>query len=285
MRSALTETLTMIKIEHSIFALPFATLAAFWAAGGLPEWRVLTLIVAAMVTARSAAMAFNRYLDAGFDAENPRTAGRAIPAGRLSERFALGFTIACALLFVAVCAAINTAVLWCSPLFLTVLLGYSATKRFTRASHLVLGLALGLAPIGAWLAVRGSLSAEPVLLGLAVVSWVAGFDIIYSCQDAAFDRERGLFSLPATLGVGRALAVARLAHGLMVALLTLIGSLWLGSSVYWIGVFLVIGCLAWEHGLVHEDDLSRVDAAFFTLNGIVSLVFGAFAIAAVYLVG
>ncbi|MCB1043709.1 MAG: putative 4-hydroxybenzoate polyprenyltransferase [Acidobacteria bacterium] len=270
----------MIKVEHSVFALPFALVSAFLAAEGVPHLSVLALIVAAMVTARSAAMAFNRFLDAEIDARNPRTASRSIPAGRLSKPFALGFTVVCIALFIAVCAALNPLALMLSPVVVLVLLGYSATKRFTSQSHFVLGAALGLAPIGAYVAVRGELAWDPIWLGLAVVGWTAGFDMIYACQDMEFDRKEGLQSIPARVGVQGALRFARVLHLFMLFGLTWLGVHWQIHPIYWLGMVLVALCLVVEHALVWNGDLSRINMAFFTMNGVVSLCYGAATITA-----
>ncbi len=275
---AFFETLSMIKIEHSIFALPFTLAAAFLAASGLPQPKILALIVLATVLARSAAMAFNRYLDAEIDAENPRTATRSIPAGRLSRSYALTFTIVNALLFVGVTLFINKLVAVMAPFLLLVILGYSASKRFTSGSHLILGLALGLAPIGAWAAVRGTLSWEPMVLAFAVLTWVAGFDIIYACQDLEFDREKGLFSIPARLGLRRALQVSRLLHVLTITALFLLGTMLTLDAFYFAGALAMAACLGYEHYLVWDGSLERVDQAFFSVNGLAGLLFGSLAI-------
>lgn len=262
-----------IKISHSVFALPFAVAAAFMARERLPEASLLALIVLACVFARTAAMAFNRYCDAEIDARNPRTARRAVPAGRLSRGFMLGATLVSAAAFVATAYWINSLAFVLSPLALLVVLGYSYTKRFTSFSHLVLGAALGLSPVGAWVAVKERIEVLPVLLGAAVLFWTAGFDVIYACQDRRFDQREGLFSLPRRLGISRALSLARIFHGLTVALLVAVG--WLGGYglPYAAGVVLVTTLLVYEHSLVRPGDLSRVNLAFFTLNGLVSVLF------------
>ena len=218
-------TLEMIKWEHSIFALPFALTGAMLAAGGLPHAMQVAWIIVCMVSARSAAMAFNRWADASLDSENPRTRSRAIPAGLLSRRFVGGFTLAMAAVFVLASAELNRLTLLLSPVALAVIFSYSYTKRFTRWSHLALGLALGFAPAAAWIAVRGSLDPRILILTLAVMFWVSGFDLLYACQDAAHDRAHGLFSVPATFGIAAAFWIARLLHVLMLALL-----LWLVKS-------------------------------------------------------
>ena len=209
----------MIKWEHSIFALPFALAGAMLAAAGWPEWRKVFWIVVCMVTARSAAMAFNRWADARLDAANPRTAGRAIPAGMLSRRFVAGFTVVMSLAFILAAAQLNRETLFLSPVVLAVLLLYSYTKRFTRWSHLVLGLALGMAPAAAWIAIRGSLDPRIVVLTAAVLFWVGGFDVLYACQDMAHDRETGLNSIPQTWGITSAFWIARSMHLIMLGLL------------------------------------------------------------------
>ena len=267
--------LEMIKFSHSIFALPFAFAAAFLAERGTPTLALAVKIVLACVLARTAAMSFNRWADADIDARNPRTSARAIPAGLLGRASVATAAAISAVLFVAVAGWINSLAFKLSPLALVILLGYSYTKRFTSGSHLVLGLALGLSPLGAWIAVRGELDWLPVLLGLAVLFWTAGFDVIYSCQDVDIDRRENLHSIPRRWGKTRALWLARSFHVLTVFLLV-----WVGRSAepslgipYHIGVGLVTALLVYEHSLVRTDDLSRVNVAFFTMNGLVSLVF------------
>ncbi len=262
-----------IKIAHSIFALPFAIAAAFLASEGLPNLALLGKIVLAVVLARTGAMAFNRLADATIDAANPRTEERAIPAGRLSRRFVGGAALLSSLGFVAVASWINSLAFALSPIVLVVLFGYSFTKRFTSLSHIALGVALGLSPLGAWVAVRAEVAVLPALLGLAVICWTAGFDIIYACQDREFDVAYGLRSIPARWGVRRALVVTRVLHVASVGLLAAVG--WLGELTlpYWVGVVCVGAILAYENSLVRGGDLSRVNLAFFTLNGVVSLVF------------
>ncbi len=269
-------TLEMIKWEHSIFALPFALCGAMLAAGGLPTAHQLLWIVVAMVAARSAAMAFNRLADASIDAANPRTRTRALPAGQLTPLFVTAFIVVSSAIFVAAAAQLNRFALWLSPVALAVLLLYSYTKRFTRWSHLVLGFALGIAPAAAWIAVRGSLDPRILLLTAAVTFWVAGFDVLYACQDFDFDREAGLHSIPRYLGVPRALWVARTFHLIMLALLiALVFSFGLGKLAI-AGVAIVAILLAYEHSLVSPDDLSKLNAAFFTMNGVISVVFFVF---------
>ena len=269
-------TLEMIKWEHSIFALPFALCGAMLAAGGWPSGHQLAWIVVAMVAARSAAMAFNRLADASIDAANPRTRTRALPAGHLTLAFVATFVMVSSTLFVVAAAQLNRLALWLSPLALAVLLLYSYTKRFTRWSHLVLGFALGIAPAAAWIAVRGSLDPRILLLTAAVTFWVGGFDVLYACQDFDFDREAGLHSIPRYFGIRAALWIARAFHLIMLTLL--IGLLWsfgLGKFAG-AGVVLVAGLLGYEHSLVSAKDLSKLNAAFFTMNGVISVVFFVF---------
>ena len=269
-------TLEMIKWEHSIFALPFALCGAMLAAGGLPTAHQLAWIIVAMVAARSAAMAFNRLADAAIDAANPRTRTRALPAGQLTPAFVATFVVFSSAIFVLAASQLNRLALWLSPVALAVLLLYSYTKRFTRWSHLMLGFALGIAPAAAWIAVRGSLDGRILLLTAAVTFWVAGFDVLYACQDFDFDRQTGLHSIPRHLGVVRALWVARSFHVLMLGLLVaLLWSFGLGKVAV-AGVVVVAALLAYEHSLVSPDDLSKLNAAFFTMNGVISVLFLAF---------
>ncbi|MBI4602932.1 MAG: UbiA family prenyltransferase [Planctomycetes bacterium] len=265
--------LEAIKVSHSIFALPFAVAALFLACEGLPPWTLLGKVVLAVVLARTAAMAFNRWADAEIDAENPRTRSRALPAGLLSRRSMGLAALAASAGFVASCAWIHRLALLLSPAALAVLLGYSYTKRFTSLSHLVLGLALGLSPLGAWIAARAEVALLPALLGAAVLAWTAGFDVIYACQDQDFDERRGLHSIPRRLGIRRALLVSRGLHVITVVLLASVGLLGGLGVAYAAGVASVAALLLYEHSLVKPGDLSRVDVAFFTLNGLVSLVF------------
>jgi 4-hydroxybenzoate polyprenyltransferase len=269
-------TLEMIKWEHSIFALPFALTAAILAAGGLPAWRTVLWILIAMIAARTSAMAFNRWADAELDAANPRTSTRAIPAGLLSRQFVFGFTCVAALIFVLASAQLNALTLYLSPLALVVLLGYSYLKRFTRWSHLGLGIALGLAPSAAWIAVRGNLDPRILVLTAAVTLWAGGFDVLYSCQDFAHDRSAGLYSLPQTYGVQAAFYAARLMHLVMLALLVWFGFLFHFGMIGWVGIAAVALLLAYEHSLVSPHDLRRLNAAFFTMNGVIATVFLAF---------
>ena len=269
-------TLEMIKWEHSVFALPFALCGAMLAAGGVPAWRQLAWIIVAMVSARSAAMAFNRLADASIDAANPRTSIRALPAGLLTPGFVSTFVVFSCGIFVLAASQLNRLTLILSPVALAVVLLYSYSKRLTRWSHLFLGFALGIAPAAAWIAVRGSLDPRILLLTAAVTFWVGGFDVIYACQDYDFDRGYGLHSVPRHMGIGTALWIARLFHltmlGLLVALVVTFG---LGKLAV-TGVVVVAALLAYEHSLVRHDDLSKLNAAFFTMNGVISVVFFVF---------
>jgi 4-hydroxybenzoate polyprenyltransferase len=271
-------TLDMIKFEHSVFALPFALTGALLAfrEGGFIAAEIggkLAWIIVAMVGARSAAMAFNRLVDATIDGRNPRTRMRHLPAGMLSRGFSWGFVAASAILFFMAAAALNPLCLMLAPLALGIVFFYSFTKRFTSFSHLVLGFSVGIAPAAAWIAVRGSLDPRILWLTAAVTFWTAGFDVIYSCQDFDFDRAEGLFSVPRVLGIAGALRVAQTLHVLMIlCLLALVHSLHLGGLAL-AGVAAIVTLLIYEHSLVKADDLSRVNAAFFTMNGYVSVLF------------
>ena len=243
-------TLEMIKWEHSIFALPFALTGAMLAAGGWPAWHQVFWIVVCMVTARSAAMAFNRWADARIDAANPRTAQRAIPAGALSRGFVGIFTIVMSLAFILAASRLNRATLLLSPLALAIVLGYSYTKRFTRWSHLVLGLALGIAPAAAWIAIRGTLDPRIVVLTAAVIFWVAGFDVLYACQDYEHDKQCDLNSIPKSFGIAGAFWVARAMHIFMLVLIVLLLKLFALNSIAWVGTAVVAALLLYEHLIV-----------------------------------
>ncbi len=281
-------TLDMIKFEHSVFALPFALTGALLAfrEGGYQSaeiWVKLGWIVVAMVGARSAAMAFNRLVDARIDARNPRTSMRHLPAGLLSQGFGWAFVAVSSLVFLAAAWALNPLCLMLAPLALGIVFFYSFTKRFTSFSHLVLGFSLGIAPAAAWIAVRGSLDPRILWLTAAVTCWTAGFDVIYSCQDYEFDRAEGLFSVPRALGIAGALRAAQVLHVLMIAcLLALVYSLHLGALAL-AGVAAIAALLIYEHSLVKPTDLSRVNAAFFTMNGYVSVLFFIFWAADIFL--
>ena len=306
--STIKNYLSLVKFSHTIFAMPFAligfTLGFFYAdyaVSVVPGWHTvmfphdmrqlnftlsrgeavtrLLLVIGCMVFARSAAMAFNRYLDRSFDAKNPRTAIREIPSGIISPWNALLFTILSCVLFVACTFFINPICFYLSPVALAVVLGYSYTKRFTALCHLVLGLGLSLAPIGAYLAVTGSFALLPVLFSIAVICWVSGFDIIYALQDVEFDQSQHLYSIPAKLGKKNALHVSELLHVLSAAAVVTAG--WYGSFglLYWVGVLLFVGMLIYQHSIVKPDDLRKVNIAFMTANGIASVVFAIFVIA------
>jgi 4-hydroxybenzoate polyprenyltransferase len=296
--------LSLIKFSHTIFAMPFALIGFFLGVLSLKripwlkiqtqyvdephekiflyfktQWHIFLLVILCMVFARSAAMAFNRYLDRAFDAKNPRTAIREIPAGVISANSALGFTILMCVLFVATTWFINPLCFYLSFVALAVVLGYSYTKRFTPLCHLVLGVGLSLAPIGAYLAVTGQFALLPVLFSFAVVFWVSGFDIIYALQDEEFDKANQLYSIPSWLGKARALRVSELLHLLSAACIVFAGNLGDFGWLYWIGAAIFIGMLVYQHSLVKPNDLRRVNLAFMTANGIASVVFAVFVIA------
>ena len=262
----------MIKFEHTIFMLPFAIMSAFLASDGLPALDKFVWILVAMVGARSGAMAFNRLADAEIDKVNPRTSMRAIPAGLITKGAVWGFTLVSAALLVFAAYNLNPLAFALSPVALMVIMGYSYTKRFTSLSHLWLGTSLSIAPIGAWIAIKGQFDWTPILLGLAVLLWTAGFDIIYACQDFDFDRTNRLYSIPAKFGIESALWISSVLHIVMVAVLIGIMLLTDLGVVYLVGVGIVIVILIYEHAIVKPNDLSRVNLAFFTLNGMVSLV-------------
>ena len=272
----IAKTLEMIKWEHSIFALPFALTGAMLAARGWPRASQLFWIVVCMVLARSAGMSFNRWADAALDAANPRTNTRAIPAGLLAREFVGRFTIITSILFLLAASQLNRLTFLLAPAELFVLLAYSYTKRFTRWSHLVLGFALGTAPTAAWIAVRGSLDPRILVLTVVVLCWVGGFDTLYACQDAEHDRRVGLRSIPASIGIPRAFLLARALHGIMLALLIWLVELFHLGAIAWAGIAIVAALLLYEHLLVSPGDLRRMNAAFFTMNGLIAVVFYAF---------
>jgi 4-hydroxybenzoate polyprenyltransferase len=271
--------LDMIKFEHTIFALPFALLSLFLASNGVPEPRILLWVLVAMVGARSTAMTMNRIADRQFDAENPRTRMRHLPAGLVSVRMAWIFALGTAALFVYAASQLNRLTLALAPVALAVIWSYSWTKRFTWASHLWLGLALALAPLGAWIAVRGRLDVLPLLLGAGVVFWVAGFDTLYACQDTDYDTRRGLWSLPARFGPRRALMVARVFHVLMLASFATLGIGFGFGWIYFVGLACVALLVIVQHALVRASDLRHIDVAFFNVNSIVGVLLMAFALA------
>ncbi len=266
--------LEMIKFEHTLFALPFAFLGMILAAEGWPSWRTVLWIVVAMVGARSAAMAFNRLVDRRIDAANPRTAGRALPAGLVSPAAAAVFVTVSSALLVLAAWQLNRLAFYLAPVALFILFLYSYTKRFTWAAHLVLGLSLAGAPLGAWIAVRGDLRLTPVVLASVVLLWVAGFDILYALQDLEFDRKEGLFSIPARFGVAGSLWISGLLHAAMLGLLALLPSIYEGArlgTAYWIGWAGCLLLILYQHWIVRPGDLSRLNAAFFTANGALSV--------------
>jgi 4-hydroxybenzoate polyprenyltransferase len=269
----LKTTFEMIKFEHTLFALPFAFLGAVMAAEGLPTWWQILWISLAMVGARSAAMTFNRIVDRDFDAANPRTANRELPSGQLSVRFAWVFFLASVVLFLVAAYSLNWLTFALSPIALASVLGYSYAKRFTSFSHLLLGWALAISPTGAWIAVRGAIDSEvPLLISLFVLMWTSGFDIMYACQDHDFDRKAGLRSIPARFGVARSLWMARLFHiqaWVVLLILYLVSGL---GIVALVGVGLVALLLVYQHTIVKPNDLSRMNAAFFTTNAFVSII-------------
>lgn len=275
-KSRIRIVLEMIKFEHSVFALPFALVGALLAArasGTLPTLRQILWIVVAMVGARSAAMTMNRIADVEFDRRNPRTASRALAVGDLSMGFAAGFTVLASVVLVVAASQLNRLALELSPAVLALLFLYSYTKRFTSASHLVLGLCLGISPGAAWVAIRGSVDLRILILCGAVTLWVAGFDVLYACQDVDFDRSAGLFSVPKKVGIARSLWIARLMHLAMIAMLV-----WLTVAFHlawpaWTGLAVISALIAYEHTLVRPDDLSKMNAAFFTVNGYISVLF------------
>ena len=278
---------SLVKFAHTIFALPFALLGLFlgfqvmdanqWEPDK-PYWQTLLLVVACMVFARSAAMAFNRYIDRDIDARNDRTSRREIPAGLITPRNALVFVIVNSILFIATTWLINPLCFALSPVALLVVLGYSFTKRFTALCHIILGLGLALAPVGAFLAVTAHFQWAPIILGLAVLTWVSGFDIIYALQDESFDKEHQLKSIPAWLGKHRALFVSSSLHFFTASLIILFGIMIKGTMLYWLGAIVFLCLLVYQHYLVKPNDLSKVNLAFFTTNGIASVVFACFAI-------
>ena len=287
--------LSLIKFSHTLFALPFALIGFFlgifgsrnFYSAGFPGKEVLllrfVLVLICMVTARSAAMAFNRWLDRHFDARNPRTAIREIPRGIIAPHSALRFVIICCILFMASCWFINPTCFFLSPVALFVVLFYSYTKRFTALCHLILGIGLSLAPIGAFLAVTGRFETLPILFSAAVVCWVSGFDIIYAMQDVDFDKSEKLFSIPVSLGKKKALIISSLLHMLSIVFVFLAGILGNFGTWYWMGMVLFTGMLIYQHMIVKPDDLSRVNLAFMTANGIASVVFAFFVIADMFI--
>jgi 4-hydroxybenzoate polyprenyltransferase len=276
----------MVKFPHSVFALPFALAGAVLAARGSGfDWTKGFWIVLAMVCARNAAMGFNRLVDRKLDRANPRTAGRELPAGTLSPVAVAVFTVLLLAGFVLAASALNRLCLVLSPLAIVIILGYSYTKRFTWGSHLFLGLSLAIAPVGGWVAVSGSFALTPWLLATAVMFWVAGFDIIYACQDADHDRRVGLLSIPSRFGIPAALTAARAFHLLALLVLIAVGGVAGLHPVYWAGMVLIAGLFLWEHRLVRADDMSKADLAFFNMNGIISVLYLVTIVAATWIGG
>jgi len=263
----------MVKFSHSVFALPFALASMLIASQGLPPARLIVLTILAMVALRNAGMSFNRYIDAPFDAKNPRTSSRHIPQGLLSRRFVLVFSLANAGLFILIASQINSLCLYLSFAAVGIVYLYSFTKRFTSWSHVVLGMVLGISPVAAWIAVTNRIDLPPILLGLAVIFWVAGFDVIYATQDYEFDRKEGLHSLVVRLGIGRSLIVSRIFHLLTLIFLFLFGRSLGFGGIYYLALALISFLFFYEHSLVSPRDLSRVNAAFFNVNGFISLLF------------
>jgi len=261
-----------IKIQHTVFALPFAIMSAFLAAEGLPEWETLGWILVCMLGARSAAMAFNRIVDARIDASNPRTRDRALPAGKVTQGQYVVFLAVASAVFVWGAAMLNSLALWLSPVALLIVFGYSLAKRFTPFSHVFLGFALACAPVGAWVAVREEISLISLVLGAAVVFWLTGFDIIYACLDVESDKRNHLHSIPEQFGIDNGLKIAFAAHVVMIGFLSGLAVHPLLGGTYLVGVALVAGLLWYEHSLVQKDDLSKVNVAFFNVNGLISVL-------------
>lgn len=282
---AINKYLRLVKFSHTIFAMPFALVGYFLGVAhlGAFSFRSFALVIVAMVLARTSAMGFNRIVDRRFDAANPRTASREIPSGEVSLTGAWSLVVASILGFVVVAGLLNPLCLWLSPVALVVILGYSLTKRFTSLCHLVLGVGLGIAPVAAYIAVTGEFSTATLSLGFLVMSWCSGFDIIFALQDVEFDRSQGLNSIPAKLGIRNGLILSALLHAITFALVIAIGLLWLNSTLYWIGATLFSALLVFQHIIVKPSDLSRVNLAFGTTNGMASLLYGLFTILSLYI--
>lgn len=275
--------LDMIKFSHTIFALPFALTSAFIASNGLPEFRKFFWIIVAMVSARTGAMSFNRLVDMHIDAKNPRTKDRPLPKGLISKSAVIFYTIISFLILILSAYMLNKLCFYLSPVAIFILTGYSLTKRFTHFSHLVLGLALAGAPLGAWIAIKGVVELLPVILSCAVLFWVAGFDILYALQDYEFDKKEGLHSIPVKFGIKKSIIISRIFHILMVLLLTYIYFLGKFGLIYLIGIVVISALLIYEHSLVKENDLSKLDIAFFNMNGYISVLFFIFTVIDLYL--
>lgn len=279
----LSTTLDMIKFKHSIFALPFALSSFFLATNGNPELKTLLLIIAAMVTARSAAMTFNRIVDRDIDALNPRTQSRPLASGTLSLKFSVIFCLINSVLFIFISSLFNKLTFILSPFALAILLGYSLTKRFTHITQFFLGIALGISPIAAWIAATGTISLYSLILGLAVCLWVAGFDLIYSCQDYQFDKQNDLKNIVVKLGIQNALRLAKGLHILALTAFLLAGYFHHMGVIYYLGAIFIAAFLVYEHSLVKSHDLSKVDMAFFTLNGYVAILYFIFTLLDIYI--
>lgn len=275
--------LDMIKFPHTIFALPFALTSAFIASGGMPEFRKFLWIIIAMVSARTGAMSFNRLVDMHIDAKNPRTKDRPLPKGLISKSAVTFYTIISFILLIFSAYMLNELCFYLSPIAIIILTGYSLTKRFTHYSHIVLGLALAGAPLGAWIAIKGLVELLPVILSLAVLFWVAGFDVLYALQDYEFDKKEGLHSIPVKFGIKNSILISRIFHILMVILLAYIYFLGNFGFVYITGLVVISALLIYEHSLVKENDLTKLDIAFFNMNGYISVLFFIFTVIDVYL--
>lgn len=275
--------LDMIKFPHTIFALPFALTSAFIASGGMPEFRKFFWIIIAMVSARTGAMSFNRLVDMHIDAKNPRTKDRPLPKGLISKSAVTFYTIISFIVLIFSAYMLNELCFYLSPIAIIILTGYSLTKRFTHYSHIVLGLALAGAPLGAWIAIKGVVELLPVVLSLAVLFWVAGFDVLYALQDYEFDKKEGLHSIPVKFGIKNSILISRIFHILMVILLAYIYFLSNFGFVYLTGLAVISALLIYEHSLVKENDLTKLDIAFFNMNGYISVLFFIFTVIDVYL--
>jgi 4-hydroxybenzoate polyprenyltransferase len=278
--------LSMVKFSHSVFAMPFAFIGFFMAlkfTDNFFDYKILIFVVLDMIFARNAAMAFNRYIDKQIDKKNPRTKVREIPSGKIPSKYALIFVIVNSIAFIVTTAFINNLTLFLSPVALLVVLGYSYTKRFTPLCHLILGLGLALAPIGAYLSVTGEFALIPILFSFVVLFWVSGFDIIYALQDEEFDRENKLKSIPVLLGKRNALVLSTFLHLISAVIIVYIGCFGELNYLYWIGSVFFILILIYQHILVKPNDLTKVNLAFFTLNGIASIVFACFVISGFYI--
>lgn len=274
--------LEMIKFPHTVFALPFALTSAFIASNGMPSRYQLFWIVMAMIGARTGAMSFNRLVDLEIDAKNPRTKDRPLPKGLISKEAVIFYTVVSFLLLVYSAYKLNELCFYLSPIAIIILCGYSLTKRFTHLSHIVLGLSLSGAPLGAWIAIKGNIETTALLLSLAVLFWVAGFDILYALQDYDFDRKEGLYSIPVKFGVKKSIMISRVFHSIMVLFLTLLYFLRGFGFFYLLGVVIIAILLLYEHSLVKENDLSKLDVAFFNMNGYISLIYFIFTVVDIY---